>query len=165
MRLVNLVRNPRPVGTTGFRACSYQTEELPSLSVAGEVMTVTSNADMTGSMQEWVQTVVETVPGTRYVFSAYLQAGSSASYPMQGRVLAVESGASIAGSAAYSRADMRYTVEFDASGSSSTLRLYAPSVSGEQARYSHLVCCTKRDRDTLDGLGLVYFDYSTMPCA
>ncbi|MBW3081952.1 hypothetical protein [Bifidobacterium phasiani] len=161
MRLVNLVRNPKPVGTTGWSGSCYLAE-APSLSYADLSLVVTARQDLSGMMQAWAETVVDTTPGVRYVLSAYLRDGSSTGpYPMD-RVLAVDAGV-IAGSATYDGVNKRYTMTFTPSVNVSHIRLYAPSTTGQRSMFASVICCTETEYRQVQDLGLVYFDQSTMP--
>ena len=58
----------------------------------------------------------------------------------------------------------RYTLEFVAETGTTSLRFYAPSVNGKTAVYGSPICALKSEYEYLTSkIGLVYFDYTTMP--
>lgn len=125
-------------------------------------MDVTAVEDATGNGQSWAQTTVTTVPGRRYVFSAYLLKSDTTTFP-RNRVLAAM-GDNILGESLFDVANKRYTMEFVAETASTTIRFYAPSTTGSTATYGAPIVASDSDYEYLtDTLGLKYFDYSTMP--
>lgn len=161
MKVTNLVLDPRMMKRPNWAALSVNMS-APNVVLDTPSLSVTATADAGSTGQSWVKTDVRTVVGQRYVFSAYLNQSDASGFPMN-RVL-VAAGDNILESALFDKMDKRYTLEFVAETYTTSLRFYAPSVNGKTAVYGAPICALKSEYEYLTGkIGLVYFDYTTMP--
>ena len=161
MRITNLVLDPRMMKRSNWAGLSVSMS-APNFVLGTSTLRVTATADAGSTGQSWVETYVRTVVGQRYVFSAYLNQSDASGFPLN-RVL-VAAGDNILGSALFDKADKRYTLEFVAESGTTSLRFYAPSVRGQVAVYGSPICALKSEYEYLTStVGLVYFDYTTMP--
>ena len=161
MKVTNLVLDPLMMKRSNWAALSLSMS-APNVVLDTPALRVTATADAGSTGQSWVKTDVRTVAGQRYVFSAYLNQSDASGFPMN-RVL-VAAGNNILGSALFDKVDKRYTLEFVAETGTTSLRFYAPSVSGQVAVYGAPICALKSEYEYLTSkIGLVYFDYTTMP--
>lgn len=162
MKVTNLVLDPLMKTQANWHGNSVNMS-VPSVELYRQAMIgVTATADSGEGGQSWVETRVSTVVGQRYVFSAYLIRSNASGFPMN-RVLAA-AGNNLIGSALFDKVDKRYTLEFVADSGSTLLRFYAPSVRGQVAVYGAPICARKSEYEYLAStVGLLYFDYTTMP--